>query len=303
MVGVGGSIPLAPTNLVAPGRAFNSARSGFARGSTAVDLTSHAAIRLADDIEAAASADLYAAAPSTLGLRVEHVGGATVLLAPSIPVSYVNRAIGLGGHEPATERGLDAVIDLFRAADVVDFWLHVTPAARPTELAGWIAARGLRPPLRRSWAKFLRTPTEVALQPGAGLEIRLATTADAADVGRTATTAFGLPALLGHWFGSLIGREGWQVLVAEVDGRIAGTGSVFIRDRTAWVGIGATLPACRKRGAQTALLAARIATAKAAGCTVVATETGESIAGEPNTSLANIRRAGFTQVCSRLNFA
>jgi GNAT superfamily N-acetyltransferase len=93
------------------------------------------------------------------------------------------------------------------------------------------------------------------------------------------------------------------MLVAEVDGRIAGTGSIFIRDRTAWVGIGATLPDVRKRGAQTALLAARIAAAKAAGCTVVATETGESVAGEPNPSLANIRRAGFTQVCSRLNFA
>ena len=268
-----------------------------------MDFTSHAAIRLADDIEAAASADLYAAAASTLGLRVEHVDGATVLLAPRIPVNYFNRVIGLGGHDRATERGLDTIIDLFRTAGVADFWLHVTPAARPTELSDWLGARGLRPPPRRSWAKFLRAPTEVALRATAGLEVRLATAADAAEVGRTATTAFGMPPQLGHWFASLIGREGWQVLVAEVDGRIAGTGSVFVRDRTAWVGIGATLPEFRKRGAQTALLAARIAAAKAAGCTVVATETGESISGEPNTSLANIRRAGFTQVCSRLNFA
>ena len=38
-------------------------------------------------------------------------------------------------------------------------------------------------------------------------------------------------------------------------------------------------------------------------CTVIATETGESIAGEVNPSLNNIRRAGFVQVCSRLNYA
>jgi GNAT superfamily N-acetyltransferase len=268
-----------------------------------VDFTSHAAIRLADDIEAAASADMYAAADSSLGLRVEHVAGATVLLAPRIPVNYFNRAIGLGGHEPATERGLDTIIDLFRTAGVVDFWLHVGPGARPDELPGWLAARGLRPPPRRSWAKFLRAPAETAPRAKSDLEVRVATAADATEVGRTATTAFGMPPQLGHWFANLIGGQGWQVLVAEVDGRIAATGSVFLRDRTAWVGIGATLPDFRKLGAQTALLAARIAAAKTAGCTVVATETGESVSGEPNPSFDNIRRAGFTQVCSRLNFA
>ena len=44
--------------------------------------------RLADAIEARASADMYAAAPAALGIRTEVVGGATVLLAPQIPVSY-----------------------------------------------------------------------------------------------------------------------------------------------------------------------------------------------------------------------
>ncbi len=268
-----------------------------------MDLTSHAAIRLADDVEAAASADVYAAAASSLGLRVERVEGVTVLLAPRIPVNYFNRAIGLGGHEPATEKGLDTIIDAYGAAGVSDFWVHLSPGARPAELPDWIAARNLRPPPRRSWAKFLRAPAALAASPPAGLEVRLATTADGADVGRVAATAFGMPPQLGSWFASLIGREGWQVFLAEIEGTIAATGSVFLHERTAWVGIGATLPEFRKRGAQTALLAARIAAANAAGCTVVATETGESVSGEPNPSLANIRRAGFTQVCSRLNFA
>jgi hypothetical protein len=51
------------------------------------------------------------------------------------------------------------------------------------------------------------------------------------------------------------------------------------------------------------MLAARINAAAAEGCTVLATETGESVAGEANPSLNNIRRAGFVQVCSRLNYA
>ncbi len=301
MVGVGGSIPLAPTNFVRSSR--DTAADSASKGSTAVDFTSNDAIRLADDIEAAACTDMYAAAPPALGLRSERIGAATVLLAPRVPVSYFNRVIGLGGHAPATEQELDAAIGLFRAAGVGDFWVHLAPAARPAELRDWLGARGLQPPPRRAWAKFLRTPTPLPLLPEPAPAVRPATAADTSGVVHAMVTAFGLPASLGEWFGRLIGRPGWNVLVVEAEGRIVATGSVFIRDRTGWLGIGATLPDHRKRGAQTALLAARIATARDAGCTVVATETGESIAGEPNPSLANIRRAGFVQACSRANFA
>jgi GNAT superfamily N-acetyltransferase len=268
-----------------------------------VEFTSNDAIHLADDIEAGAYADMYAAAPPALGLRCERVGPATVLLAPRIPVSYFNRVIGLGGRVPATQRELDAALDLFRGAGVADFWLHLTPSARPTELKDWIEARGLRPPARRAWVKFLRTPAPAAELPRHLPAVRAAAAADAPAVAHTAVTAFGMPPSLGEWFASLIGRRGWSVLVAEADGRIVATGSVFIRDGTGWLGIGATLPDYRRRGAQTALLAARVAAAAQAGCTVVATETGESVADEPNPSLANIRRAGFVQVCSRANFA
>ncbi len=268
-----------------------------------MDPTSSDAIDLADDVEAVAARDLYAAAPAQLDLRSARVGSATVLIAPRVPVSYFNRVIGLGAHAPATEAQLDEAIDVFRGAGVTDFWLHLTPTARPTELAAWIAARGLKLAARRTWAKFLRGPEPVSPQPPSTLRIREAAAQDAAEVARTATTAFGLPSSLGEWFARLVGRPGWRVLIAEVDGRIAATGSVFVQDHTAWLGVGATLPEYRRRGAQTALLAARIAAAAAAGCTVLATETGESIAGEPNPSLANIRRAGFEQVCSRWNFA
>jgi GNAT superfamily N-acetyltransferase len=268
-----------------------------------VDLSSNDAIRLADDIEAAASADLYAAAPAALGFRSERVGGATVLLAPRVPVSYFNRVIGLGGHAPATQRELDAAIELFRSAGVDDFWVHLTPAARPAQLKDWITERGLKPPPRRSWAKFLRGPEPASAEARPDVQTRAAVAADATGVARVATTAFGLPPFLGEWFANVVGRDGWRVLVAHVDGQLAATGAIFVRDRTAWLGMGATLPEYRRRGAQTALLAARIAAAAAADCTVLATETGESIAGEPNPSLANIRRAGFTQACSRLNYA
>src|SRR5262249_8928647 len=115
--------------------------------------------------------------------------------------------------------------------------------------------------------------------------------------------AFGIPSALEPWLAALVGRPGWRFVVAEIDGRTVATGAAFVDGARAWLGVGATLAEDRNRGAQGALLAARVALAADAGCTVLATETGESIAGEVNPSLNNIRRAGFVQVCSRLNYA
>jgi len=247
-------------------------------------------------------ADMYAAAPAALGLRVETVAGAMLLLAPRIPASYFNRAIGLGVFEPATEAGLDAIVERFRAAGVADYWLHLSPVAEPARLADWLAARGFAPPARRTWAKFLRGPEPYPAGPSA-LSVRRAEPRDAAAIAQTVCAAFGMPSTLAPWFATLVGRPGWRFVVAEAGGEIAATGAAFIDGATAWLGVGATQSEHRNRGAQTALLAARIALAAESGCTLLATETGESIAGETNPSLNNIRRAGFVQVCSRLNFA
>jgi GNAT superfamily N-acetyltransferase len=266
------------------------------------NLSSDERLRLADRIEARACADMYAAAPAALALQVETVGGALTLLAPKIPVSYFNRVIGLGVQAPATEADVDALVTRFKAAGVADWWIHLNPAARPAALGDWLVARGFAQPPRRSWAKFLRGP-DARHAPAKDLAVRPATPGDAAQLGELICKAYGMPPSLGSWFGALIGRPGWNVLLAETGGRAVATGSVFVDGATAWLGIGATLAEFRNRGAQTALLAERINLAAAHGCTALATETGESIAGEPNPSLENIRRAGFEQVCSRLNYA
>jgi GNAT superfamily N-acetyltransferase len=267
-----------------------------------VEFLSDEGLRIADQIEARASADLYGAAPAALGLRAEIVNGAAVLIAPKIPVSYFNRVIGLGVHQPATERDLDALVTRFRGDGVTEYWIHVSPAAQPASLESWLAARGFAPPPRRTWAKFLRGP-EARHAPAEGLTVRLAEERDAAALGQLVCAAFGMPPALAGWFASLVGRPGWRVFLGEAGGRIVATGSVFIDGTTAWLGVGATNADYRNRGAQNAMLAARINAAAAEGCTVLSTETGESIAGEVNPSLNNIRRAGFVQVCSRLNYA
>jgi GNAT superfamily N-acetyltransferase len=258
--------------------------------------------RLADAIEARACADMYAAADASLQLRSETLGGATLLFAPRLPVTYFNRVIGLGVAEPATEALVGAVLERYRTAGVGEFWVHLNPAARPAKLADWLTEHGLALPPRRSWAKFLRG-VERSVPRASELPIRQALPRDAEAVAKVACAAYGMPPFLAPWFAALGGRPGWRFVVAEANGSIAATGAAFVHGNTAWLGVGSTLAEHRGRGAQSALLAARIGLAADAGCTVLATETGESIAGEVNPSLNNIRRAGFEQVCSRLNLA
>jgi GNAT superfamily N-acetyltransferase len=257
--------------------------------------------RLGDAIEAAAMCDLYAAAPPEMRMQSAVFGAVTALIAPTLPITFFNRVIGLGNETPATAADIERVSGLFEAAGIGSYWIHLVPSARPAELAELLQQRGFAPPPRRSWAKFLRG-TEAPPSPRTELRIREATPADAAAVANVVCTAFGMPPSIAPWFGALVGRPKWHVLVAEDRERVVATASLFVDADMAWLGVGGTLADRRGQGAHKALIAKRIAAAVDFGCRVIATETGEPIQGEPNPSLANLRRAGFVQVCSRLNF-
>lgn len=266
-----------------------------------LELAGSEAERLADAIEAAASRDLYAAAPHALRLRSVALGSATALLAPTLPVAYFNRVIGLGNETPATSADIDQVVSLFKDSAIGAYWVHIVPSARPADLAALLQQRGFSLPPRRSWAKFLRSP-EVPPMPCSALRIRKAAASDADALAGVLRSAFGMPASIEPWFAALVGRPKWHVWVAEDNDRIVATGSLFVDADTAWLGAGGTLAEQRGKGAHNALIAARIAAAAELGCRIIATETGEPVQAEANPSLVNLRRAGFVQVCSRMNF-
>jgi GNAT superfamily N-acetyltransferase len=90
-------------------------------------------------------------------------------------------------------------------------------------------------------------------------------------------------------------------VLALEDGAPAATGALFADQGAGWLGFGATLPDFRRRGAQRALLAARIELAIAAGCDLVVTETGEPQPGRPDASYRNIVWSGFEPAYVRAN--
>ena len=268
-------------------------------------LSPHAAAVVADDAEALAFADLFAAAPEALqarlGLRVEQVADATLLMAPAMPTPMFNRAIGLGLRREATMADVQAVIDAYRRAGSAGWWLHWNPHALPAHMPNRLTELGFTVPARRSWAKVLRGPeappvisTDLAVAPAADDQV------DA--VVHAIAQAFEMPPFMADWMARLHRRPGWRLYAVADGNQVVGGGSLFISGEMAWLGMGAVLPSHRRRGGQGALMALRIADAAAAGARYLVTETGEPLADEPNPSLANMHRCGFVTVASRSNF-
>ena len=238
--------------------------------------------------ELAAFRDLYAAAPDHADAA--EIGDAVCLAVPALPKSAMfNRVLGLGLQRPATERELDEIATFFAGVGV-DYAVSPHPLARPRELRLWLDERGFHAGC--AWAKFER---EVVELPEVETDLRLEEVgADrAADFGDVFVRAYGTPELFREWAACLPGRDGWQCFVAYDRDTPAATGAVFVRDGVGWFGMAGTLPEFRRRGAQSAILAARISAAAEAGATTLVTETGERVEGKVSNSYRNIERAGF----------
>lgn len=255
-------------------------------------------------IECDAWADMIAAAPpafaAATGLAVHRLGSAVAFVMAKVDNAQFNRLLGLGVAAPATEQELDAGLDLFRAAGLRNFLVHVTPDAQPPALADWVTGRGLVP-FRRAWAKLHRG---VSPPPTVATELRVAEidAASSADFARVVCDGFGMPPPMRPWLGALPGRAGWRAYLAYAEAEPVSAAVLYMRDGVAWYGAAATIPTGRRRGGQRAILARCIADAIAAGCTNIASETGEAVPGEPNSSFENMLRSGFTVAYSRANF-
>jgi GNAT superfamily N-acetyltransferase len=75
-----------------------------------------------------------------------------------------------------------------------------------------------------------------------------------------------------------------------------------MRDGLGYLDFGATDPAFRRRGSQTALLGARIRDALDTGCHTIVTMTGEAVPGDAQHSYRNIEKAGFVTSYLRENW-
>lgn len=206
------------------------------------------------------------------------------------PGSPVSRAAGLGMRGPVTEEQLLQLEQFFHARRQPPR-LDLCPLADPT-LLELVRRRGYR--LERFSSVFYREIDAdfhpAPLPPGLRItqaaaeqaELWLQVTAQGFDNSETPSPET-LKVLGPNFYSS-----GCSAYLAWLDGFPAGGGAMFPQAGVVELGGASTRPAFRRRGVQRALLEARLAAARQAGCdlAVVVAEPGSD-------SQRNIERAGF----------
>ncbi len=216
-------------------------------------------------IELSAVLDFFAAAPPdvvrALDLAVLDLGDAAAFSIGAHPKMLLfNRVLGLEGDAALPQ------IERWFASRGCTFALSLRTGA---DLEGVLDERGYR--RGTAFMKFRR------------------------GIGTFVAALFGLGSPLNRWFAALCTRALWACFAAFDESRLIGTAAAHFADALGWLGAAGTLEDARRRGAQGALLAARIHAAGDAGVRLLATETVDRVDGRPGPSFRNVLRAGFEE--------
>jgi GNAT superfamily N-acetyltransferase len=231
--------------------------------------------------------------------RIERVGDALCSVSSSDPSILLNRVLGLGSERPPGEAQLRAIREIYDAAGIERFFLHVVPAWKGEDTNGLLEATGYQK--YRGWMKFVRGQGEVRAAE-TDLEVRPVGPEHGEAFASIAAPAFDLLDVSHPLVALLPSVQGQLTFMSFEGDRPAGTGAVFIDDTTAALDWGATHPEFRRRGGQTAVLGRRIRHALDLGCDTICTMTGEAVPGDPQHSYSNILKNGFEEAYLRENW-
>jgi ribosomal protein S18 acetylase RimI-like enzyme len=216
------------------------------------------------------------------GAELERFGAVIAAVDPSRPeLDFVNRVYGLWPED--TDR-VDEIAAFYRRHGV-RAWLELAPSERFGHLAAALARAGA--------AQIgFHTMLHGAPSAGAANEVEIERAVDPELFADIILRGHGVPAGARGRDGASVARwaeiDGWRLYLARVEGEPAGAAMLSIDDDLGYLANASTLPDFRRRGVQTALIAARIADAKAAGCDAVSSQAGF---GSP--SQRNLERAGL----------
>jgi len=245
---------------------------------------------------------IRAAPPDSLaanGCRAVAVGSAVAVMAETVINSLnMNRVIGLGVAEPATEAMIEEIVGLYGGRSL-SFGIEVGPAARPQELFTWLRARRIRRgPMT---AIHYRTAEPIAPVDGS-VSVRRATRAERETVATICCAVFNMPATAHLLISGVSEVPEWRQWIGYIGDQPVSAALSFVCDGVGWLGWDATLPEFRGKGAQRTLIAHRVSDAVAAGCAYVTSETAANTANRRDPSFENYRRLGFTLAYERATY-
>lgn len=254
--------------------------------------------------EAHAMRDTHAGASAIggnpMGFGQTEIAGATASSMAAIDYFFFNRVVGLGVERPVTREDVDTIVAYYRGIGITKDAVQPANGAQPPELATWLAEAGYVAGGR--WVKLWHDLA--GLDPVAGdRRIELIGPEEAGLYGDIVLEAFEMPEPSRPLAVGVLGMPGWLVYLGYEDGRPVAAAATRIEDGVAWLGFGSTLPDFRGRGWQTAMFLRRLHDAKAAGCHLAVTETGEETEQNPvNHSYRNMVRTGFRLAYARRNW-
>ena len=221
-------------------------------------------------------------------------GGRAAFLARRFDPS---RAAGLGMHGPVELAEVEALERFYRERDT-DARILVSPFADASLLAH-LGERGFSL-VDLETVLFRRIlPGEPFAAPHPGVEVRQVGVADAALWVRTSLTGFTPPGGTPDFAHAPIYEASFHdptlaFFTGALSGAVAGTAGVHILRATAFFFADSTLPAFRRHGVEGALIAARLAAARDAGCDLAFAVTAAGAVSQ-----RNCQRAGFVPAYSQ----
>lgn len=248
-----------------------------------------------------------AAVSAALGIATARIGGGVVLAMREDPVGYWNKALGFGIAESVTADLVQEIIDFYLAHGVPAAALQIAPALLPPDWAEIRAVHGIT--AGSAWVKLGAAVNEVdtvdTVDTAVSTRLRVGPVGqgDAEQWASTVLHGFGMwdERLAGMLTAGAADRDCRPYAVWDGEDLVAG-GNLFVHGPAGSINSAATLPDHRGKGAQSALIGARIEAARRSGCRWVTAEAGLPADGAANPSLTNLERAGLRRLYVRQNW-
>lgn len=253
------------------------------------DLALARRLELHEGYDIAHSTRMLAQQQPLIGSTFERVAGAYVIYAGKD--SPISRAIGLGMQGAVKLAELEQVEEFYRSRQS-KVQIDLCPLADES-LKELLNERGYKlGEFNNSWVRFL-ADYEEADSAADGVVVRETTPEDEEAWIRSVSGGFAeredMMAAELEVATIFFHEAETRCFLSLVDGKPAGGGAMFIHENVVGLFSGSTLRAARGRGAQTALLHARLRAAREAGCDLAIIKTAPGSASQ-----RNVQRAGFS---------
>jgi hypothetical protein len=229
-----------------------------------------------------------------MGMRSAEIAGAFAMATSATDSLIENRVLGLGLREPATDDIVKSVLANYPRDG--SFAVNLCPFARPADAAEVLARHGFATFFHH--LKWVRDDSAVA-PVETSLDVIAIGAERAHEWEHLYATVHDLPPSFATWASRAVGRAHWTHVLALDGGQPVAAAAMFASDGHAWLGMMGTRESHRRRGAQGALLAARVRAGLEAGVHTFAIETGPDGPERPGGSLRNAARAGFRRAYER----